>query len=264
MPEFAPATRTSTARAAAAIAVIAAAAAPGAAAFGAGSVALQLRGTGALSRGGALSATRPCMTAAAGDSAIQAAEPRLLGSRRLHRWFKGEEKEDGAEIKAEWRTNSDAIYQASLLLGASLTRNRIHEVAMGMSLRGISQELGVESIQSSDSSDVVALVEETLRKTGLPVVCAEANDDGTCVVWASEEHVDCPVPFLSMALGSSKMLEDHLAGVPDVTEGEIVTGIANSLDRGGTEVPFVIHPPAAMVTLDEGAPAETAETPARV
>jgi len=142
MPEFALATRTWTVRAAA-IAVIAAAVAPGAAAFGAGS-ALQLRSMSVALPRGALSASRPCMAAAGGDPAPkQGAEPRLLGSRRLHRWVKGGDKAAAArQIKDDILTsaaNSQDILQASmlLLLGASLTRTRIQEVAMGMSLGGI-------------------------------------------------------------------------------------------------------------------------------
>jgi hypothetical protein len=244
MPEFALATRTSTARAAA-IAVIAAAVAPGAAAFGASS-ALQLRSMSVALPRSALSASRPCMAAAGGDPA-PTQEPRLLGSRRLHRWLKGENKTAAAlQIKDDIlasAANSQEIFRASMLLGASLTRTRIHEVAMGMSLGGISKELGGQSL------DHASLVEETLRKTGLPVVCAEVNDDGGCTVWASEEHVESPIPFLSMALGSSKMLEDHLAGVPDVTD----------LD-GGKDVRILVRPSAK----DAGAPAEAPATPAEV
>jgi len=168
MPEVALAPRTSTARAAA-IAVIAAAVAPGAAAFGAGS-ALQLHSMSVALPRGAVSASRPCMAAAGDPAPKQGAEPRLLGSRRLHRWLKGGDKTAAArQIKDDILTsaaNSQEIFQASMLLGASLTRTRIHEVAMGMSLGGMRKELGGQSL------DHAALVEETLRKTGLPVVCA--------------------------------------------------------------------------------------------
>jgi len=156
MPEVALATRTSTARAAA-IAVIAAAVAPGAAAFGAGS-ALQLHSMSVALPRGALSARRPCMAAAGGNPAHkQGAEPRLLGSRRLHRWVKGGDKAAAARhIKDDILTsaaNSQEIFQASMLLGASLTRTRIHEVAMGMARETLTKDT-FKSFDADNSSTI--------------------------------------------------------------------------------------------------------------
>lgn len=125
----------------------------------------------------------------------------------MYRWwktFRGEPADSQPELVINEGSND--VFQASLLVQASMTRTRIHEVAIGMTL-------------SHATLDHLSLVEKAIRNSGIAVKCHEVDEDDNCIIWTPEEAAETK-PEESVASGKmdggAKFLKEHLAGVPDV------------------------------------------------
>jgi len=149
-------------------------------------------------------------------------QPRLFGSRRLHRWLVLKDFQEPVSPvtpeRSQWQEVNN-IFQTSLLVQASMTRTRIHEFAIGMTI----------TEATKTRLDHGSLVEETIRNTGLAVECTAVDENGDCLIWTPEDAFDECVPSTGSSDGGegAKFLEKHLRGVPDVA----------SLDRAGADVP---------------------------